>query len=267
MKIGKLNPLVKWPGGKRALLTTLSPIIGDVTGRYFEPFLGGAAVFLSLRPSWSYLSDCNWDLINFYIQVRDQPESLISNLQNLRNSEVEYYKIRQAKETDPIRSAARFLYLTSLSFNGIYRINHEGIFNVPYGHKTEKAHFDAGQIRLVSSVLGHAKISCCDFEAAVKEAQPNDTVYFDPPYTVVHGNNGFLKYNEKIFSWEDQKRLASVALALANRGCRVFVSNAYHPEVKKLYSDFIPHEVSRKSLIAASSKFRGTILEYVFSSC
>ena len=115
-----------------------------------------------------------------------------------------------------------------MSFNGIYRINRKGTFNVPYGHKNKKAHFDAEQIRRVSSLLARVQINCCDFESAVKKTKRNDTVYFDPPYTVAHGNNGFLKYNENIFSWEDQERLASVAIELARKGCKVFVSNAFH---------------------------------------
>jgi DNA adenine methylase len=264
VKNGRVNPLVKWPGGKRALLPQLLPVLGIVTGRYFEPFLGGAALYLSLTPSRSFLSDSNPDLINLYTQVRDNPETLIQRLGQLQNSEEDYYKIRQTHETDPIRSAARFLYLTSLSFNGIYRLNLQGIFNVPYGHKTGKSHFDPEQVRLVSSALTKARIRCSDFESAVKNARRDDTVYFDPPYTVAHGNNGFLKYNEKIFSWGDQVRLAETASKLSAKGCRVFVSNAFHPSIKALYSEFTPLEVTRPSLIAAASKFRGTISEYLF---
>lgn len=266
VKNGRLAPLVKWPGGKRALLPQLLPLLGSVTGRYFEPFLGGAALYLSLTPKKSFLSDSNSDLINLYTQVRDNPEKLIRRLGRLRNSEEDYYRIRQTLETDPIRSAARFLYLTSLSFNGIYRLNLQGIFNVPYGHKTEKSHFDPKKIKLVSSALAKARISCSDFELAVKNARSGDTIYFDPPYTVAHGNNGFLKYNENIFSWDDQMRLAETASGLTAKGCKVFVSNAFHPSIKALYSEFTPLEVTRPSLIAANSNFRGTISEYLFTT-
>ncbi len=259
----KLSPLVKWPGGKRLLLREILPIIGEDLGRYFEPFLGGGAVFLAVEPKKAFLSDSNPDLINLYKQVRDKPQELIERLGELRNSEADYYKIRETIESDEVRSAARLMYLTSLSFNGIYRLNLRGQFNVPYGQKPKKQHFNSTQIMLISNALRETTLSSQDFESAVKSAKSGDTVYFDPPYTVAHGNNGFLKYNEKIFSWSDQVRLAEVFRKLDRRGCRVLVSNAAHDSVKDLYSKYEIIAVQRASLIGASKESRKPIFEYL----
>lgn len=260
-----LIPVIKWPGGKRSLLSQILPLVGEIQGRYFEPFLGGAAVFFSLQSKKSFLSDKNGDLINAYIQIRDNCNQLICLLDQLKNTEKDYYEIRSRAEIDPLRKAARFLYLTALSFNGIYRVNKDGFFNVPYGFKTKKRVFEEAQLRLVSKRLSGVGIRCCDFEDAVKKARQGDTIYFDPPYTVAHGNNGFLKYNERIFSWDDQVRLERVARTLSGKGCRVFVSNAYHPSLEELYSEFEAHEIKRPSLIAASGSHRGVISEYIFT--
>jgi DNA adenine methylase len=217
-----------------------------------------------LKPEKARLSDKNVDLINFYNQIRDNVEDVISSISKLQNNEVEYYRIRQRVELDPVKSAARFLYLSSLSFNGIYRLNLNGEFNVPYGHKKNKIPYDPSQMRLISKVLARAKIECLDFDNAVTSARPGDTIYFDPPYTVAHGNNGFVKYNDKIFSWKDQERLAATANSLSKIGCKVIVSNADHPSIYDLYSNFRMIRIERVSLIAANSKFRKAITEFLF---
>ena len=258
-----IQPLLKWPGGKRLLATQISTYLLPIEGDYYEPFLGGGAMFFHLRPSRASLSDSNEELINCYKVVRDNPEPLIEVLSRMENSEANYYKIRAATEIDPVRRSARFIYLTALSFNGIYRLNRKGQFNVPYGHKITKSHFDSSKIRRASAALAVADIRCEDFETAVDCARQGDTIYFDPPYTVAHGNNGFLKYNEQIFSWEDQQRLANVVRNLDSKGCRVIVSNAAHSSIADLYKGFHFHTVERRSLIAASSEHRKTISEYI----
>ena len=258
------KPLLKWPGGKRALLKYILPLIPDKYGTYFEPFLGGGALFFSLQPANAILSDNNPVLINFYTQVCKESEELIKILRNLNNNERSYYEIRNRKPSTDLRKAVRFLYLITLSFNGIYRTNLRGEFNVPYGHKTHLKPCDPDRIREACRVLNKAKLLCSDYEFAVSTAKKGDLIYFDPPYTVAHGNNGFLKYNEKIFSWNDQVRLAQLSKDLANRGCNVIVSNAHNPSVLDLYKEFNRMEVERSSLIAASNKFRGQIQEYIF---
>jgi DNA adenine methylase len=259
------SPLLKWAGGKRWLAPRLVEMISGATySRYFEPFCGGAALFFQLTPRRAVLSDMNAGLMNCYRQIKQHPNAVIAALRTFRNSEHDYYLVRKMRPRLDSRRAARILYLTALAFNGIYRVNLRGKFNVPYGHKTHVVFCDEERIHSASRLLHHAKLLVADFEDVAAEATSNDVIYFDPPYTVAHGNNGFLKYNEKILQWEDQLRLACVAVSAAERGCKVIVSNADHPSVRKLYSDFTMERVWRASVMAASASHRRCVTECVF---
>jgi len=258
------KPLLKWPGGKRHLLGDLLPAVPSEFWRYFEPFVGGGALFFALCPKNAHLSDTNVDLINCYVEVQRDPDAVISHLCSMVNSKAGYYTVRRSKPSDPAERAARIVYLATLAFNGIYRVNLKGEFNVPYGGKTHLNPADPVPIRAASQHLSNAELRVADFQAAVAEASKGDFVYFDPPYTVAHSNNGFVKYNERIFNWDDQVRLAQVAHDLADRGCAVVVSNADHPRVRELYIDFEVRLVIRSSKIAASSKYRRPITECIF---
>jgi DNA adenine methylase len=259
-----LSPLLKWPGGKRGLLKHMIQLIPESFCRYYEPFLGGGALFFALQPNLSTVSDNNPDLINCYLQIRNNPDEVICYLKQYKNTEEIYYRIREDIPRNDIERAAKIIYLTTLSFNGIYRTNLKGKFNVPYGHKYHLQIFDPIKIRKVSAALSSAELLCCDFEEALANASKGDLIYIDPPYTVAHDNNGFLKYNEIIFSWNDQERLANLAHKLAQRGCKVIVSNADHKSIHALYSELKLQMVKRSSVIAASSKFRRKINECIF---
>jgi DNA adenine methylase len=259
-----IPPLIKWPGGKRWLANELAEAFPRKAKRYYEPFLGGAAVFFAFRPEKAILSDTNPELVNCYVQVRDNPDQLLRALRRLHNTEANYYRVRSQEPTNLINRAARLLFLTTLSFNGIFRQNLEGVFNVPYGKKIHLNPADGQRIVAASGGLQGAKIICSDFEEATDTARKDDLVYFDPPYTVAHGNNGFLKYNAKIFSWDDQVRLAKTAQRLSERGCFVFVSNADHASIRSLYRGFKTKVLQRHSKIAASSSFRKAITECLF---
>ena len=195
-------PLLKWPGGKRELLPHTTRLLPLNSRRYFEPFVGGGAVFFATRPRDAFLSDTDSELINCYIQVRDRPELVIARLASLRNTEEDYYKVRRSIPRTDVGRAARTIYLATLAFNGIHRKNTEGQFNVPYGYKWHLRPCDRPRIRAASHALQRTQLRCGDFEIAVEDAGKRDVVYLDPPYTVAHGNNGFLKYNAKIFSGE-----------------------------------------------------------------
>jgi DNA adenine methylase len=265
-EIKNIPPLVKWAGGKRNVVNFILPLLPPCFNHYFEPFLGGGALFFALQPPVAYLSDRNAELINAYSQVREYPAAVIRELSKLPNSEKDYYKIRASKPRTGSARAARLIYLVTLAFNGIYRVNLKGQFNVPYGWKSHLPTCDPEHLKRCSKMLASAEISHGDFEAAVTHAKKGDLVYLDPPYTVAHGNNGFVKYNAKIFSWEDQIRLAKVAHDLVKRKCRVIVSNAHHSSILKLYSDFNLRIIERESVIAASSMFRRRIHECIFYS-
>jgi DNA adenine methylase len=258
------QPLLKWAGGKRALAHLILPVIGKVAGTYFEPFLGGGAIFFALRPQNARLSDVNPELMECYRSIQGDPDGVARHLSRLKNNEKMYYEVRESRPRSALGRSARLIYLTSLSFNGIYRQNLKGEFNVPYGYKFSKSLPTLEQLRHVSRRLSGAALTSVDFQEATATAVPGDTVYFDPPYTVAHNNNGFVKYNASIFSWDDQRRLAKHACWLANRGCRVFISNADHGTVRKLYRDFECWVVERHSVIAASSGKRRSITECFF---
>jgi DNA adenine methylase len=259
-------PFLKWPGGKRRLLRAILPLIPARFGRYFEPFLGGGALFFALEPTRANLSDKNPELINAYAQVRERPEEVIRALRRLRNTEKDYYRVRSSSPPDELGRAAQFIYLASLAFNGLYRVNLNGEFNVPYGHKTHLDPCDEHRIHETSRALRRAVVRDSDFERALRHAGEGDLAYLDPPYTVAHAHNGFVKYNAKIFSWEDQLRLARVAQGLAAKGCTVIVSNADHGSIRRLYGGFAVAKVERTSIIAASSDFRSRITECIFHS-
>jgi DNA adenine methylase len=263
-KATPLGPLLKWAGGKRLLLKHLRPLVPATYKTYYEPFLGGAALFFAIRPVEAVLSDTNPDLIECYLQLKNAPAEVIRALKWMQNDEESYYRIRKKKYRSDATKAARFIYLTKLSFNGLYRVNLRGEFNVPYGQKVHMSLCETGKIRAASSALQRAQIRCSDFEKATKQAKCDDFVYMDPPYTAAHSNNGFLKYNATIFSWKDQIRLSECAMRLADRGCRVVVSNASHDSVRELYREFRTVDVSRPSVIAASSAHRKEIIECIF---
>jgi len=256
--------LLKWPGGKRSLLKHILAFVPSTFNSYYEPFVGGGALFFALQPRQAVLADNNTELINCYKQVRDYPSAVIAHLSKLKNTKEDYYAIRKNIPSDDASRAARFIYLMTLSFNGIHRVNLQGTFNVPYGYKEYLDPCATSKIFAVSACLSSAKLLEGDFESAVIDAKSGDFIYFDPPYTVAHGNNGFLKYNARIFSWSDQIRLATTAHNLAKRGCQVLVSNADHPSIQELYSNFNMQVIDRSSAIAASTKYRRKITECLF---
>lgn len=221
-------------------------------------------MFFAIEPTNAVISDLNFELINCYTQIKDTPEEVIKHLESLINSEDDYYRIRQLYPILKPERAARLIYLVVLSFNGIYRLNQQGSFNVPYGYRTHVNPCDAEKIKAVSGTLAKATLLTDDFEATICDAKKGDLIYLDPPYTVAHQNNGFLKYNDKIFSWDDQIRLARLARQLSNRGCHVIVSNADHTSIRDLYSGFKVETIKRNSVIAASSDNRRSITECIF---
>jgi DNA adenine methylase len=263
-----LQPFLKWPGGKRWAAFEISELVRQkLNGTYYEPFLGSAAVYFWLRPVNSVLSDINKDLINTYLVVRDQLDKLIEQLKSIPISRRAYYCLRSSSPADSVERAARFLYLNRTSFSGLYRVNSAGEFNVPYGggERTPRALLKSQILPHAASALEKANIKCCDFEEILKSATRGDVVYCDPTYTVTHDNNGFVRYNEKNFSWADQERLANAAISASRRGASVIVSNAHHPSVRKLY----PHgrfiTLRRQSTLSADASRRGPVKEFLIS--
>ncbi|MBC5767226.1 DNA adenine methylase [Ramlibacter albus] len=264
----EIRPFLKWAGGKRWLAPQVVEIIGSVRGRYVEPFLGGGSVYFSLLPERALLSDKNSELINVYQVLQSDPAQLAKLLQEHQknHSDEYYYSMRDYAPTNPHRQAARFVYLNRTCWNGLYRVNLKGEFNVPIGTKTSVVLPD-DDWRAVSRMLKRAEIVCSDFEVAIDTAGKGDVVFADPPYTVKHNLNGFIKYNDSLFSWADQLRLFDTLLRAKKRGARVVITNANHESVRKLYASggFRMNVVERASVLAASSVHRGRYEELLIS--
>ena len=232
-----LTPPLKWAGGKRWLAKDICSAINEIRGSYYEPFLGSGAILFSLPRVGAVASDVNIELINFYTCIRDKLTSVMDKLYGhaARHNEKYYYEQRAFLPDDDVCRAARFIYLNRTCWNGLYRVNLKGEFNVPKGTKDVVIRPEE-DFREISMSLRRVNLIVSDFEPVISKAKINDVVYCDPPYTVSHNNNGFIKYNERMFSWSDQKRLAESAFLASSRGARVFVSNAEHPSIRELYN-------------------------------
>jgi DNA adenine methylase len=257
---------LRWAGSKRALLPSLIDVLPDSYRTYYEPFLGSASLFFLLRPTSARLGDSCQELIDTYEAVRDDAPQVFEHARPLKPDRDLYYKIRGNRSSDRLARAAEFLYLNKTCWNGLYRVNSDGVFNVPYG--APKTDFIVDRTNLVAcgKALRNPDIDLItgDFKAVVADAGPGDLVYLDPPYVTRHNNNGFVDYNEQLFSWSDQIAAATLASVLADRGAHVVVSNAHHDEVIALYEGFQVRPLDRASTIAANSAKRGRVREAIF---
>ena len=256
---GNTPPFLKWAGGKRWLAPRINDVVKLINGKYIEPFLGSGAIFFSLRPSSALLSDANEELINTYIAIRDDPQKVFEllKLHQRKHCSDYFYKIRDYRPREKYHKAARFIYLNRTCWNGLYRVNLHGTFNVPIGTKSNVL-MTSDDWPAVSRLLSSADIKSQDFEAAIDSAERGDLVFADPPYTVKHNLNGFIKYNNALFSWDDQIRLRDALMRAKQRGARIISTNACHESVRDLYKDgFETEPLSRASVLAGSAVHRG----------
>ena len=253
-------PFLKWAGGKRWLVEKFLELINYEGERYIEPFLGSGAVFFGISPSTAILSDTNKDLIDTYIALRDnwQGVSEILHTHHNKHSKLYYYKVRSEPTDSLVEKAAKFIYLNRTCWNGLYRVNLQGAFNVPIGTKKNVV-LKTDDFEQLSHRLKAAKFFHQDFSKTMFTAGLGDIVYVDPPYTVRHNNNGFIKYNESLFSWDDQVRLRYEVERAVDRGAKVIVSNADHESICDLYSGIGEmFSLSRNSSISGRADRRGT---------
>lgn len=262
------KPFLRWAGGKSWLLKHFDKIAPDLSyNNYHEPFLGGAALFFFLQPSkQSYLSDLNTELIHTYEAVKDNVELVIKELRAFRNTESEYYKVREKVYRSDYKRAAQFIYLNQTSFNGIYRVNLKGIYNVPFGYRS-KNFFEPENLRLVSANLKKSFFTVGDFDIVRKKLNKNDLVFLDPPYTVTHNNNGFIKYNQKLFSLDDQFRLSKLIDDIKKAGAYYILTNAAHQTIEKIFEKGDKkYLLQRASLIGGINANRGHYSEVIFTN-
>lgn len=264
-----LAPFLKWPGGKRWLVSKYQHYLPKRYNRYLEPFFGGGSVFFWLKPSNSIISDVNPELINLILIMRDFPNELATELIKHQENHTDnyYYEIRDSIFEADIEKAARFLYLNRTCYNGMYRVNRNGEFNVPKGTK-DSFLYDIEQFSNYSDLLRNSEILCSDFGNVIDRAAEGDLVFADPPYTIAHNQNSFNKYNEKLFTWEDQLRLLDSLSNARERGARILSTNANFDQLRNLYLDenFYVSVVKRHSSIAGNPKKRGDQEEIIISS-
>ena len=260
------RPFLRWAGSKRAFLGQLVHHLPQTFNRYWEPFLGSGSLFFLLRPQQAWLSDMCAPLIATYRAVRDGPNGILRHLDAAEVSRAAYYRIRESDPTSRYARAARFIYLNKACWNGLYRVNSLGQFNVPYGMPKTNNVIDADNLRACAALLRTPTVTIAniDFEEALAGVRQGDLVYLDPPYVTRHNNNGFIDYNERLFSWRDQERLARVAKRLVERGAHVLVSNADHSDVIELFDDFERVRFERSSTLASDASKRGRVYEAIF---
>ena len=241
------KPFVKWAGGKRQLIPILNKNLPKIFGTYYEPFLGGGALLFHMLTERNgqkcNISDLNSDLVLSYTTIRDRVDDLITSLRNheknyQKDSKSYYYFVRESNPRSEIEKTSRLLFLNRTCFNGLYRVNSKGKFNVPLGKYSNPNIVNKDNLYSVSNVLQSSGISihCCDFEAVLRDVKKGDLVYFDPPYQPISDTSNFTSYTNKDFTYDDLSRLADLCMKLDSKGCKVILSNSNSNEVVDMFS-------------------------------
>jgi DNA adenine methylase len=271
------QPFLKWAGGKSQMLRDLGEHFPRHFSKYYEPFLGGGAVFFHLVrkfPSFSaVLSDSNEELINVYEVVKTNVEQLVETLKTHkanygRQAEEYYYQVRKQRPFDSVEKAARLIFLNKTCYNGLYRVNRKGEFNVPFGRYENPRILDEENLRTASRVLNHtnAELLTADYQEATKDASKGDFIYFDPPYQPVSSTANFTSYTHSGFSLDEQKRLGVWFKELDKRGCTVILSNSNTREVRDIYSGYIIETVPAMRAISCKGNKRKGHTELIISN-
>lgn len=265
----QMKPFLKWPGGKRWFVANYHQLLPKSYKAYFEPFLGGGSVFFHLMPKEATISDINPELTNTYRVMANHPRELRALLEahQALHSLEHYYNVRKHIPNGTIDRAARFMYLNRTCFNGMYRVNKQGQFNVPIG---TREHFieDVETFTEYANILQDVHILTQDFVATIRRAGDGDLVFADPPYTIAHNQNSFIKYNDRLFSWKDQTRLLNALVRAKKRGSLIVATNALYPDLEKMYQDngFYTYTIDRFSSISGNAAGRGRQEELLITS-
>lgn len=263
----KTYPIVKWIGGKRQLMFELLKNMPKSYNRYFEPFIGGGALFFELQPEQAYISDMNEELINLYSVVRDNVYGLIDNLSKHEVSKEYFLEIRNIDRTEKyaefsdVERASRFIYLNRTCFNGMYRVNSQGQFNVPFGHYKNPRIIDENNLLNCSELLKKTEIKCVDFSEILTKVQKGDFVYFDPPYVPLNETSSFTSYTKYGFDIDMQFKLRDVCDELDSMGVKFMLSNSDTKLVNELYANYEIKKVFASRQINANADGRGKITE------
>lgn len=262
-----ITSFIRWAGGKSWLVPYVQELTKDLTiNNYFEPFMGGASIFFAIDiVNNSMLSDINAELVNMFCAVRDNPKRIIKYLTTYTPDEETYYRIRGTEVRGKYQRAARFLFLNANSFNGLYRVNKQGKYNVPYGQK--QVFVNTERLFDISRKLENVEILCQDFEETREHIHRGDLIFLDPPYTVSKDSNGFIEYNSTLFSLDDQYRLAAFVEYINEVGAYFILTNAAHETIAEIFRGTGRRiEFERNSLIGGKNSFRGKVKEYIFTN-
>jgi len=259
------KPFLRWAGGKSWLIKHLDDYRPMEFNNYHELFLGGASVYFNMPIlNDAFLSDLNPELIETYKAIKADVDSVLYYLKKFTNTKEEYYQIRSSNSSDRFYNAAKFIFLNKTSFNGIYRVNRKGTYNVPFGFRFTIDFIQEDILKNAALKLQGAELICQDFGEALKSVGPKDFVFIDPPYTVAHEKNGFIAYNQKLFSLEDQYRLSQALEAIKEKGAFFLMTNAYHDKIREIYQDNGTLSfLERPSLIGGKGATRQVIKEYI----
>ncbi len=266
------TPFLKWVGGKRQLLPELLKRIPIKINRYYEPFIGGGALFFKYQPSSASISDLNPELINVYKVVQCEVEALIEDLKQHFYEEDYFYKIRDLDRSSdylklsPVQRASRLIFLNKTCFNGLYRVNSKGFFNTPFGRYSNPTILDAKNLRACSQVLKNVSISLASFDAIEDKITPKDFVYFDPPYVPLSTTSYFTSYDSEGFDLEMQNKLFELCERLHIRGVPFMLSNSCSTFVIEKYQKFQIELVSATRAINSKSSARGRIKEVIITN-
>lgn len=274
----KMQPFTKWTGGKRQLLPCLTELLPTDFNTYYEPFVGGGALFFNLAHDKAVINDINTDLINAYNSIKNEVEQLIELLEThkLYNSKDYYYGIRSVDrdgridKMTSVQRAARILYMLRVNFNGLYRVNSKNQFNTPYGRYSNPKIVDRENLLTISHYLNNNDIEILntDFEEAVKTAKKGDFCYFDSPYVPLTTTSNFTSYTASGFGLDEQERLRDLFVELDKRGVYVMLSNSDSSIVHELYKDYkeTTHLVSASRMINSKGDGRGKVNEVVITN-
>ncbi|HEY9700129.1 MAG TPA: DNA adenine methylase [Trichocoleus sp.] len=263
------RPFLKWAGGKGQLIQQYLPYFPSSFRTYYEPFLGGGAIFFHLQPQRSVLMDINPELVNVYVCIRDRVEEVIALLarHQVSHDHDYYYQMRSASAATEIERAARLIYLNKTCYNGLYRENSKGQFNVPMGQYKEPRVCHPEGLRAASIALQNARIEVSSFSTVLEnDISAQDFVYFDPPYHPISQTSRFTGYSRFSFHAEDQIRLRDTFVALADRGVKVMLSNSDCPFIRELYEGFPIHTITASRAINSNAQKRGKITEVLVTS-
>lgn len=259
------KPFVKWAGGKRKLVPAIREVMPKQFNYYYEPFVGGGALFFALEPKRAVLSDINLKLMNTFAGVRDDVGSVITALRKLKNNKTCYLRIRERNFEcgTAAQRAAEFIYCNKIGFNGLYRVNRSGQFNVPFGRYENPTICDEDNLRAASRALQGVELLMRSFKAVEIHASAGDFVYFDPPYAPLSATSNFTAFDAEGFGDAEQTELRDVALKLKQRGVSVVLSNSSAPMIRELYSPrhWKIREVEQARAINSKSDRRGKVTE------